>query len=160
MMGIPTFPPSLFEAIRRHLVPLGMAHLLTVWADEQRIHAMISFRFRDTYTPAYAAPQNEWRKKYPSEMAIWRSIEWAVEHGCTSYDFGADSPQQEGLLWFKKKWGGVQHPMYSYFHLAAGGRLPDDDSTSGRYDVARRVWRMLPLSLAKPLGAFVTRRLS
>ncbi len=159
-MGIPTFPASLFEAIRRHLVPIGRAQLLTVWVEQERIHAMISFFYKDTYTPAYAAPQNEWRKKYPSEMAIWRSIEWAVEHGHTRYDFGADSPRQEGLLWFKKKWGGVQHPMYSYYYLAAGNQLPDDDSASGRYDVARRIWRHLPLSIAKPLGAFVTRRLS
>jgi hypothetical protein len=91
---------------------------------------------------------------------IWHSIEWAVGQGFRSYDFGADSPRQTGLLQFKKKWGGIQHPMFSYYFLNGTDALPDFDSSSPAYSLARKAWAKLPVPMCKLLGSWVTRQLS
>jgi FemAB-related protein (PEP-CTERM system-associated) len=159
-MGIPPFPKSLFTAIWRHLIAEGKGKLFVVRKQGVPVNAMINLLSGNTFVPAYAAPQNEWRKSYPSEFMIWHSIRWAAERGFTSYDFGADSPHQTGLLQFKKKWGGVQYPVSYVYHLNGRSKPPNFDSSSGAYAAVRRIWRRFPLPLSRGLGAWATRQLS
>ncbi len=161
-MGIPPFPPKLFRAIWEHLVRPGKAHLLLVRKGDIPIGGMVSFfESTDAYVPAYAAPQKAWRKSYPSEAAIWHAIEWAAARGFRTFDFGADSPEQAGLLFFKRKWGGVHRRMNYYYGFPGGvGTTPNFDSSSGTYALLRRIWMRLPGPVSRGLGAWVTRQLS
>ena len=159
-MGIPPFPRQLFLCIWRHLISRGKANLLLVRKEDTWIGGMISLFSRDSFIPAYAAPQRKWRKLYPSECTFWHAIEWASKNGFRTFDFGADSPRQEGLLFFKKKWGGVQHPMsYAYF-LNGAAEPPNLDSSSPAYNLIRKVWQRMPVPVSKRLGDWTTRQLS
>ncbi len=159
-MGIPPFSFHFFEAIWRHMISTGKANLFVIWKDRTPIHAMISLLSNDRFVPAYAAPQNEFRKLYPSELMIWHTIEWAAQHGFHTYDFGADSPQQFGLIWFKSKWGGRQHPMCYSYYLNKQEHPPNFDSSDTSFSLARAVWPRLPAAVSKHLGAWVTTQLS
>jgi len=159
-LGIPPYPRELFLAIWRHLIRPGKGNLFMIWKDSEPADAMINLLSKDTFIAGYAAPQNQWRRLYPNDLMYWSTIEWAAANGFRYYDFGADSPKQTGLLRFKKKWGGVEHPMsYAYF-LNGPEAPPNFDSSSAAYELARKVWRWLPLPVCKPLGGWVTRQLS
>ncbi len=159
-MGIPPFPRSLFLAIWRHLICAGKANLFVVRNGSEPIHAMINFLSKDTFVPAYAAPQNAWRKWYPNECIFWHTIRWAARQGFRFYDFGADSPRQVGLLRFKKKWGGVQHAMHYHFFLNRSQASPNLDSSTPTYMLMRKAWTLLPNPVSRALGGLVTRQLS
>ena len=167
-MGIPPFPVELFMAIHRHLVCAGRAQLLIARIDGEPVHGLISFLHRQEagadggaqYIPAYAAPQNEHRKLFGNELIFWHSIEWAAQQGFGTYDFGADSVLQEGLHAFKRKWGAEPHPMAYQFLVAGGGAPPDFDSSGPAFRLARAAWQRLPVGIAGPMGAWVTRQLS
>ncbi len=159
-MGIPPFPRALFFEIHAHLVREGKACLALVRKDGIPINAMISLFSRESFIPAYAAPQNLWRKCYPSEVMFWHTIEWAVQQGFRYYDFGADSPRQTGLLRFKQKWGGIQHPMYSVSRTYHGRTLPDFDSSGPAFALMRSAWKRLPASLSQSMGGWITKQMS
>lgn len=159
-MGIPPFPCTLFSAIHAHLIRAGKACLALVRKDGIPINAMICLFSCESFTPAYAAPQNAWRKSYPSEVMFWHTIEWAAKQGFRYYDFGADSPRQTGLLRFKQKWGGIQHPMYSVYRACPGETLPDFDSSGPAFTFMRSVWKRLPVSLSQSMGGWITRQMS
>jgi FemAB-related protein (PEP-CTERM system-associated) len=159
-MGIPPFPKSMFLSIWHHLITQGKANLFLVWKDSEPITGMINFLSKDTFIPAYAAPQNHWRKSYPSESVFWHAIEWATKQGFRYLDFGADSPAQTGLLWFKKKWGGVQHPMFYYYFLNGVNTPLNFDSSAPTHALLRKAWSYFPIPLSKVLGGWVTRQLS
>ncbi len=159
-LGIPPFPPALFDAIRRHLIPTGQASLLLARKDGLPIGGMISLLSKNTFLPAYAAPQKQWQKLYPSEVLIWSAMEWAAENGFQTFDFGADSPRQRGLLRFKRKWGAAQHAMYAYYFLNGKRVPPEFDSSSPVYELARKTWKILPGPVSRALGSWVTRQLS
>ena len=159
-MGIPVFPRKFFVAMWRHIIRSGGGQLFLVYQNDEPIHAMICFASKDTFIPAYAAPQNRWRKLYPSEYMFWNSIVWAIEHGFRSYDFGADSFRQEGLLFFKRKWGGVQQRMAYDFFLHRAAALPQFDSSAPVYETVRKLWPLLPDTLSRAFGSWVTRQLS
>jgi len=158
-MGIPPFPYSLFQAIHTHVIAPGLGQLLIARVRGEPVHGLISLYSKDTFVPAYAAPQNAFRKLYGNERILWTSIEWAARNGFRVYDFGADSERQEGLLFFKGRWNGVQHRM-AYLVLPLLKQPPDFDSSGPRYERIRAIWRRLPLAVAEPLGGWVTRQLS
>lgn len=159
-MGIPVFPRKFFVAMWQHIIRTGGGQLFLVYQNDEPVHAMICFASKDTFIPAYAAPQNRWRKLYPSEYMFWNSIVWAVEHGFRSYDFGADSFRQEGLLFFKRKWGGVHHRMAYDFFLHRASALPQFDSSAPVYAAVRKLWPVLPDPVSRAFGSWVTRQLS
>lgn len=159
-MGIPPYPRSLFLAIWRHLIAKGKANLFLVWKGADLVHGMINLLSKSTFIPAYAAPQNQWRKHHLNEFMFWSTIRWAKENGFEEYDFGADSPLQKGLMRFKEKWGGVARPMNYYYFLNTVDAPPNFDSSSRVYTAMRAVWRNLPVPISKPLGGWVTRQLS
>ncbi|MGH9816144.1 MAG: GNAT family N-acetyltransferase, partial [Candidatus Acidiferrales bacterium] len=159
-MGIPVFPRKFFVAMWRHLIGSGRGKLFLVYHQDAPIHAMIGFVSKETFIPAYAAPQNRWRKQYPNEFMFWNSILWALENGFRAYDFGADSFRQEGLLFFKRKWGGLHHRMNYDFFLHRARKLPDFDSSSPFYRGVRKCWSWLPEPVSVSLGGWVTRQLS
>lgn len=158
-MGIPPFPAALFQALHRHVIAPGLGQLLLARAGGRAIHGLISLYSKDTFIPAYAAPQKAFRKLYANERIFWASIQSAIDRGFRVYDFGADSERQEGLLFFKSRWRGVQHRM-AYHVLPLRREAPDFDSSGPRYRYLRAIWRRLPMPVARPLGAWVSRQLS
>ncbi|MCC7162178.1 MAG: GNAT family N-acetyltransferase [Anaerolineae bacterium] len=159
-MGIPPFPKRFFVSMWTHLIRQGRAKLFMESCGSELIHGMVCLLSKDTFIPAYAAPQNQWRKKFINEVMIWHTIEWASENGFRYYDFGADSPRQTGLLHFKEKWGGVPHPVPYYFYSTRGSTLPNFDSSTPGYELMRKIWKRMPTALSQPLGGWVTRQLS
>ncbi len=159
-MGIPPFPKSLFISIWSNLIRRGSAILFLETNGANLLHGMICLLSKDTFIPAYAAPQNQWRKLYINEVMFWHTIAWAANQGFHFYDFGADSPHQRGLLEFKEKWGGVKHPMFYYYFSESRNTLPNFDSSTPLYDLTRRVWRQLPMAVSRSLGGWITRQLS
>lgn len=160
-MGIPPFPLALFTSLWRHFVQRDRGQLLLVRRQQDWIGGLLSvWADHETFLPAYAAPQHQFRRLYPSESVFWTSMEWAIEHGFRTYDFGADSPRQTGLLWFKRKWTGVPRLVNYYYWCADGVQPPNFDSSSRAYTAARQAWRLLPHRVAQPVGAWVTRQLS
>jgi FemAB-related protein (PEP-CTERM system-associated) len=159
-MGIPPFPKAFFLAMWRHLVSTGQATLFIVRHHERPINALLGFASKDTFIGGYAAPQDAPQKCWPSEAAIWHTIEWAAHSGFRYVDLGADSQLQTGLLWFKKKWGGTQHPMFYQYHVNQGYEAPNFDSSSPTYNALRRVWRQFPMPMSRAFGSWVTTQLS
>jgi FemAB-related protein (PEP-CTERM system-associated) len=160
-LGIPPFSQRLFLSIWENLVHVGKANLLLAWRGDRPIGGMINLIGKDSVIGAYAAPQPHMRKYNPSEFILWHCIEWAANNGFACYDCGADSHHQTGLLWFKKKWGGVQEPMHYYaWHRDGSARPAGLDSSAPSFQLARRTWALLPDAVSRKLGGWVTRQLS
>lgn len=159
-MGIPPFPRTFIDAVWRHLIVPGKANLVLASNGTTLINAMINFLSKDTVIAAYSAPKREWFRQYPAEMVYWHTMSWGAKAGYTTFDFGADSPRQEGLIAFKGKFGAATTTMSSYSFLHRVKSPPDFDSSSPAYDLVRRVWSWLPGPVSRAAGAWVTRRLS
>lgn len=159
-MGIPPFPRSFIDSVWRHLIATGRANLLLASSGSTLINAMINFLSKDTVIAAYSAPRRQWLKHYPAEMVYWHTMSWGARSGYATFDFGADSPRQEGLIAFKGKFGATTTPMSSYYFLNRVKSPPNLDSSTSAYRLARRVWAWLPDPVSRLAGAWVTRRLS
>lgn len=50
---------------------------------------------------------DEFMKLLPNDLLLWRTIEWACQHGLKRYSLGGAHP-------FLRKWGGTVNPIYRY----------------------------------------------
>jgi CelD/BcsL family acetyltransferase involved in cellulose biosynthesis len=150
-LGVPPFPRRFFACMGRELG--GSARLLVV-RDRAPIAAAITLRHRGTVYYAYAASDPDARATRPNDLLVSRMFSSALASGAEEVDLGSDSPDQAGLLFFKRKWLASQDPAFTY----GLGRAPDVlDSSAPRYRAARRVLRAMPLGCVELVGRIATR---
>lgn len=159
-VGIPPYSRRFFRALWQHVIRAGHGNLFVASVDGEPINAMINLLESDTVIAAYAAPQPGYRQYNPSDVVIWETIAWSCQQGYQVLDFGADSDSQEGLLWFKRKWGSSQKPNRYMYLLYGRDQPPNMDSSSASFQLARSVWQILPHGLASALGGLVCEQLS
>jgi CelD/BcsL family acetyltransferase involved in cellulose biosynthesis len=154
-LGIPAFSRGFFEAMEEALRPAGRMKIFFVRKDDRPIAASINFLDRKMGVYAYSASDSACQHLRPNDFMIFRVLEWLIRHGYQAYDMGSDSPAQEGLLHFKRKWLAAQAsvPVYS---LGNADRSVSD-STAPRYKAARRLFRALPRQVAGAVGRLVVR---
>jgi len=57
------------------------------------------------------------KKLYSQDLIKWKIIEWGIENKMNWFDFAGANPKpqnqkEEGILRYKKKWGGKQYQYY------------------------------------------------
>ena len=75
----------------------------------------------------------------------------AYRSGATRFDFGR-SLTGSGTADFKESWGAEAKPLYYEYFLNQGTTIPRVHQGNPRYQLARLVWRQIPLRLTKRIG--------
>ena len=57
------------------------------------------------------------KKLYSQDLIKWKIIEWGIENNMNWFDFAGanpnpDNPKEDGILRYKKKWGGKKYAYY------------------------------------------------
>ncbi len=96
----------------------------------------------------------------PNMMLYWRLIEYAINQGCTSFDFGRSS-FGEGTFKFKSQWGAQPSPL-QWQKYDSDKNLVSENISSGSKtrELVADCWKKLPLSVANSVGPLLRRRIS
>jgi FemAB-related protein (PEP-CTERM system-associated) len=134
----------------RHLVSL-------IHHEGAPVAGLVTFLHRGTALPYFVGADD--RRSVPGlhNFIYLTAMERAVEFGCCVFDFGRSRHDNTGCVDFKR-FQGFEPTVMEYQRLAAPGRpAPDLTPTNPRFRLARRIWPRLPLTLTRPLGAWVSR---
>ncbi|MGQ0764492.1 MAG: GNAT family N-acetyltransferase [Gemmatimonadota bacterium] len=159
MLGVPAYPPRFFEAVWKHLTPGGNVRLLLVEREGSVQGALLVFPWGREVVSAYMGSDPTSRDARVNDLLFWEAIRWSAESGYETWYFGADSPLQEGLLAYKRKWGGRQFVVSNYHYSTNGAAYQPADSSSPGHAKTRRLISSLPLPLFRVFGSFTSRRL-
>lgn len=101
-----------FEEMYDILSPDNL-RLYLIEYEGQAIAGAIAIYYGDKLWYLYGASSNRERNRMPNYMMQWEMIKWAIEKGCSIYDFrGVTGDMEktflEGLIRFKQGFGGVQ----------------------------------------------------
>jgi hypothetical protein len=72
------------------------------------------------------------------------------------FDFGR-SKTDTGSYAFKKNWGFQPTPLAYLFHVAPGGRIPENNPLNPKYRLMIAAWKRLPLPVANAIGPHLVR---
>ncbi len=155
-LGIPPFPRRFFETMLRELERVGGVELLEVTHQGKPCAATLLLLHGDTCIYGYSASTEEGQQWRANDLMLFEAMRLALGQGKKYFDLGSDSPRQESLLFFKRKWRAIQAPIPTY---AIGPDLVITDSSQARYGIARAVLRRLPLAFLDKVGRHLTRHL-
>jgi FemAB-related protein (PEP-CTERM system-associated) len=157
-LGSPTLPRRWFHALAEEFGKAVVVHR-AVDPSGRTLAAVMSFCFRDTLYAYYSGSLAEANDTGVNNHIYCAIMEWAVERGYTRFDFGR-SRADSGPAKFKKNMGFVAEPLhYEYLLVGDGAHLPDFHPSNPRLALPRRVWSHMPMWIANPLGARLSRYL-
>lgn len=99
---------SLFEAAFHILYAKGMVRFLLVRIDETYAASSVELLYKDTIYGWFSGLDRRFQRYNPNEFLMWHILEWGIDNGYKSYDFGgAGDPDEEyGVRDFKAKFKG------------------------------------------------------
>jgi FemAB-related protein (PEP-CTERM system-associated) len=143
---------------RQVLSALGeRAALLVIERDGEPVGAMFLAVHRGCAMDLWASSLRRHFADCPNQMLYWEAIQEALRRGLRSFDFGR-SQWNTGTFRFKEQWGARPKPLYYQYLLEGPAQMPNFAAQQLRMEIAVRIWKRLPLPVARILGEPLRRR--
>lgn len=117
---VPLVDISLFEAAFDILLPKKMIRFVMAYIDDIPVTASVSLLYKDVIYGWYNGTDRDYRSYSPNEFEVWELINWGIENGYHTFDFGgAGRPNEKyGVRDFKAKFNGklVNYGRNAYVH--------------------------------------------
>jgi hypothetical protein len=155
--GLPAPPRSFFTEACKSLQGIGLADLYLAFTSAgARAAAITIWKGPRSWIYAFGASDPAQLEHRPNHVLLWAAIRDAIAAGCR-FDMGRAAPEQEGLVEFKRRWGGQAIPLaYDYWPAPAGLNVGKRDR--GSMAAMAAIWSRLPARVAR-LGAGLYRYL-
>jgi FemAB-related protein (PEP-CTERM system-associated) len=154
-LGSVNYPYQFFEELVR-----ASADQYVVQVVKHRgcpVAGLLTFLYRDTVLP-YFSGLDEREPIYGLNNYMYlQSMQWGVRHGYRRYDFGRTRLDNAGCSDFKRFCGFEPRELQYQNYIMPGRRAPDLSPSSPRWAAARRVWRVLPLPITRPVGGWLAK---
>jgi hypothetical protein len=146
--GVPAPPRRFFTEGCRRLQTQGLADVYLAFTRAgQRAAAITVWKGPRSWIYGFGASDPAHLEQRPNHVLLWSAIRDAIAAGST-FDLGRVAPEQEGLLEFKRRWGGQAIPLaYDYWPEPGGLNIAARDR--GMLATAASVWARLPVSVAR-----------
>lgn len=151
--GVPAHPLNFLKNIHTNM-DNGFVSLYLAEFDDKAIAGIVTLNFKDAIIYAYGASDDDYLKYRPNNLLVWKAIEDCCENGFKSFDFGRTSPDNTGLIQFKRRWGTTEKKVF-YYYYPETPNLSSNDRVSTKYRLMTGLWKRLPLSLSQPIGNIV-----
>jgi FemAB-related protein (PEP-CTERM system-associated) len=155
-LGTPVYPRRFFEKLTE--VFSERTHILTVYDGSSPVASGLVMGFKDRLEIPWASSIREYNHLRVNILLYWAVLEYACKQGYRVFDFGRTTPGS-GTYDFKEQWGAKPMPLYWYYWLAPGQRVPDMSPQNPKYQLAIRLWQKLPLGLTNAIGPVISKHL-
>jgi FemAB-related protein (PEP-CTERM system-associated) len=143
---------------RSALAALGeRAALLVIASRDEPVGAMFLALHRGCAMDLWASSLRRHFERCPNQMLYWEAIQEAIRRGIPAFDFGR-SQWNTGTYRFKEQWGARAVPLYYQYIFRGSGEIPSFAAQQQRMGIAVRLWKHLPLPVARLLGEPIRRR--
>ncbi len=154
-LGVPPFSLKFFNNMVLELCKTNEIKIFLVRQSNNCLAATIILLHKKSGIYGYSASDPAAQCFRPNDFMIFNSIKWLIDNGFEEFDMGSDSPTQESLLFFKRKWLVRQDTIPTYTCDDASNWI--SDSSSSHYDLIRKCFRYLPVGLSRIIGGMTTK---
>lgn len=127
--GLPPLPYRFFENIWKCLIHPQKSFLSLAIHNGKIIGGIIVLPFKQTLYAVFSAFDPNYAQYSPSHLLFWELIKFGYANGYRMLDFGRTSPDNRGLLDFKRRWGTEEKRIpYFYFPDVQGVSAKNRDS--------------------------------
>jgi hypothetical protein len=149
--GLPVQPFRFFESIQRHVLSQDQGWVVLARHGQVPVAGSVFFHFGKTAIYKFGASNETFQHMRANNLVMWEAIKWHARQGFGVLDFGRTSLGNEGLRRFKLGWGTRERRIdYFRYDQRKAGFVTARDESSGWHN---RIFRMLPVSLSRLIGA-------
>jgi FemAB-related protein (PEP-CTERM system-associated) len=153
-LGTPVYSHSFFAEILRAFPQQTLVNVIR--HQGKAVAASFLFGFRDALEVPWSSSLREYLSMQPNMLLYWKNLCLAGEKEYARFDFGR-SPIGSGTHRFKVQWGSEESPLPWDYWLPPGASLPELNAQNPKYEMAKSVWRRLPLAVTKMVGPRIVR---
>jgi FemAB-related protein (PEP-CTERM system-associated) len=147
-LGSPVHDPGFFVNVFDEFG--DQVQLLAIRDGQSVIGGLVCLFDRDSIVVPWASCLRNQFPKCPNNLLYWEAIRLGCARGCARFDFGRSSVDS-GAYRFKLQWGAK--PVQIYWHTLPANCVPSVPSMQrDRYQTAVRLWKLLPVPVARLLG--------
>lgn len=107
------------------------------------------FTYNGAVLHALGASDKRYLYSRPNDLLLWEMMKWSASSGYKILDLGVVLSEDNGLVHFKRKWGGKETVVKRYLYPAVQKNMANRDGSI--------FFKMLPLSISKVVGSRVMR---
>ncbi len=119
--GIIPQPYAFFENIWRFLIAEGYGFVSIAWYDKIPIAASIFLEYKDNIYHKFNASDNNFNHYRSNYLILWDAIKYSYDKGIKYLDLGRTSPDNKGLMQFKRQWGTDEFELPYYYYPEVKG---------------------------------------
>jgi len=109
------------------------------------------FLFKDNILLVLNASDHNYKSCKPNDFMIWNILKWGLDAGFKILDQGPALYEEEGLLHYKRKWGGDTARTYSYCYPVA--------NKSATKSKGSFFFKVMPIGISGVVGSKVIKAL-
>jgi hypothetical protein len=162
------FPLMVLTRQRHRLAPQPISwfhNLIACLGDQLKIRlashegkpvaSILTIRYKDTMVYKYGCSDQRFHKFGPMQFLMWQAIQEAKNKGLREFDLGRSDWDNEGLLSFKNRWGGVRS-ILTYWRYSA----PNAGREGIPMRAAKRILSLTPNCLLPAAGNILYRHIA
>lgn len=156
--GLPPQPFSFFRKIFEHIISQNKGFIVLASFKDINIAGAVFFHFGDKAIYKYGASDKNHQNLRANNLVMWEAIKWYAQNGLSRFCFGRTELENEGLLQFKRGWGGMEQNIeYNKYDLVNESFIQCSSNTVG---VFNKIFNIMPTSLLKITGELLYRHIA
>lgn len=154
-LGSPNYRRRLFTALAETFGDDCVS--LVVRDGGEAVSGVISFLFRDEIVPYFSGSNDRGMQLRSNNLMYISLMDWAIRRGIRIFDFNRTRRDNKGPYDFKRHHGFEPAPLHYQVSLNRASEPPNLSPSSGKFALAIRTWKKLPLWFTRRAGAVVTK---
>lgn len=155
-LGTPLYQKRFFESVMKTFSE--RARIFVVDYEGVPVSAAFNGYFGRTVEGMWLGTRPEYRQLESSYVLYWEMIKDSCERGYQLFHLGRSTVDSGGET-FKKKWNTYPTQLYWQYIVRDGRPMPQLNVGNPKFQLAMRVWRMLPMPITSMLGPLVAREI-
>jgi hypothetical protein len=153
--GLPPQPALFFGALRRLVLDRGMGFVATATLGDKPVAASVFLHFGGSAVFKFGASDRRHQSVRAGNLVMWEGILACKGAGCRALSLGRTDLEHEGLIRFKRGWGGVESMLNYYaYDLDRCALTASQNRVSGFHNA---IFKRLPLPLLRLAGEVMYR---
>lgn len=156
-LGSPCYSLRFFEQLITHTP--GKHWVSLVRRNGHAVTGLVTFLHGDTVMPYFIGSTDEAKSCSAANFVYLTIMERAVAKGYRVFDFGRSRIDNGGSYDFKRFQGFEPVPLGYQYYTAPGKQPPSMSPGDAKYQLARTIWKRLPLWVTRLAGAQLTKHI-
>lgn len=157
--GLPPQPFIFIKNVWEIFSPSKAITLLLAKHNNKAIAGQILFKFKDRVSVEFSVSDESFREMSPSHFLFWEAIKLSYDEGYKIIDFGRTSPNNTGLMDFKRRWGTVMIDMPKFYYPKETRKEDVKKEDSMKYKIMQKICNKAPEFILPTIGRFCYRHM-